>query len=131
MSEYSVMVGNIGEVHVGRNLKKAKSIYDDYVIMSACGAGRAANEEVHLLRDREPIESFSPGNAAVKIRNWAVSNPTSCSLIVSRCATALLTDDVGKELEAGDEFMSGSDFIDLFTDELRNAGLFESTKIEL
>lgn len=131
MSEYSVIVGNIGQVHIGRDLRQARAIYDDYVIMSACGVGRAANEEVHLMRKQEPMESFSPGNAAARIRNWAISNPSSSSLIVARCATALLTDGSGGALDPGESFMSGSDFIEVFVTELRNASFFESTKIDL
>lgn len=46
---YSVLVGNVGVVHSGHNLKAANKIYLEYKRMSKQGYGRMGFEDVRLL----------------------------------------------------------------------------------
>lgn len=55
---YTVLVGNIGLVHTGHDLKQADAVFDDYRDQSEKGIGRAAGEPVTLCRDGEPIREF-------------------------------------------------------------------------
>lgn len=48
---YSVIVGNIGTVHSGKNLREAERYYRDYVKQSQANEGRAAGESVCLMQD--------------------------------------------------------------------------------
>ncbi len=55
---YSVLVGNIGTVHVGHNKRKAEVICGEYVDQSAAGIGRAGNEPVMLFMNNVVIYDF-------------------------------------------------------------------------
>lgn len=48
---YSVVVGNIGTVHTGRNLREATRIARDYERQSTRNEGRAAGESVCIMQD--------------------------------------------------------------------------------
>jgi hypothetical protein len=47
---YDVIVGNIGTVHSGRNLRAAERVFREYVKDSKRGYGRAAGEAVTIMR---------------------------------------------------------------------------------
>jgi hypothetical protein len=51
--KYEVIVGNIGMVYSGDNLKIALRTYREYCSLSLDGIGRAAYEDVTLLTDGE------------------------------------------------------------------------------
>jgi hypothetical protein len=55
MSNYQVIVGNVGTVYDGSNKAHALSEYDAYVLLSVDGYGRVADEGVCLMEDGEPI----------------------------------------------------------------------------
>jgi len=65
MKNFSVIVGNIGNVHNGNNGGAAKIVYNDYVRQSKGGAGRMSNEPVILLCDDELIKEYSPGEKPI------------------------------------------------------------------
>jgi hypothetical protein len=46
MTEYSVVVGNIGVVHVGKDKKDAIDAYELYIRLSDLDVGRAGGEAV-------------------------------------------------------------------------------------
>ncbi len=49
MSNYQVIVGNVGTVHDGASLREAKLIYNTYVDRSKSNHGRCAGESVTLM----------------------------------------------------------------------------------
>ena len=51
--KYEVLVGNIGNVYSG-NGTEARRVFADYVKQSKSGYGRAAGEDVTIMRDGEP-----------------------------------------------------------------------------
>ena len=53
MSDYRVMVGNIGEVFQCNNPVEARKVYGEYKRLSESGYGQAAGESVVLMRDDE------------------------------------------------------------------------------
>ena len=53
MSEYQVIVGNIGTVYDGPNPIEANKVYGTYKSLSQCDVGRASGESVTVLRDGE------------------------------------------------------------------------------
>jgi len=55
---YEVIVGNIGSVHSGRDLKKALRVFNEYAEQSQGNYGRAAGEDVTLMRDGEPYKEY-------------------------------------------------------------------------
>jgi hypothetical protein len=61
-STYEVVVGNIGTVHRGTNLRDARFHARSYVDQSKSGRGRAAEESVTVLRvtgsDVEIIDEY-------------------------------------------------------------------------
>ena len=61
MKRYSVIVGNIGQVHEGNKKVEAKKIYALYIAKSKHGEGRCAGEPVTLFNDNE-IEAEYFGN---------------------------------------------------------------------
>jgi hypothetical protein len=54
MDKYEVIVGNIGSVYSGNNLKEALQTYRTYREQSESGLGRAGGESVTLMQDGEP-----------------------------------------------------------------------------
>jgi hypothetical protein len=57
MTQYQVIVGNIGTVCNDTDKNVAQIIYHDYVRMSKlCETGRVSGEAVTLMEDGEPIE---------------------------------------------------------------------------
>lgn len=60
MPTYTVLVGNIGQVHEGQSRDEARKRYDEYVVQSNSGIGRAGHEQVTLFEDGEPIAEHDP-----------------------------------------------------------------------
>ncbi len=58
---YTVNVSNIGNIEC-RNKREAIKTYDEYVLQSEQNYGKAAGENVSLLKNGEPIEGFFGGN---------------------------------------------------------------------
>ncbi len=67
-NNYEVIVGNIGSVHQGCNLKVAERKYRAYVKDSKSGIGRAGNESVVLFNNAEPIIEYIPPDPENKMR---------------------------------------------------------------
>lgn len=59
MSEYQVIVGNIGTVYSGTELKKALVAFKEYKSQSKDGYGRAAHEEVTLMQGDEILKEYN------------------------------------------------------------------------
>jgi hypothetical protein len=59
--KYEVLCDNIGLVHQGDDLTEARQVYNQYVVKSKEGEGRAAGEDVTLLEDGEPIAHHLSG----------------------------------------------------------------------
>ena len=55
MSDYTVVVGNIGEVFHGTNCVEGMRVYGEYKRMSISGYGRAAHEGVTLMRGDDTV----------------------------------------------------------------------------
>jgi hypothetical protein len=60
MAIYTVIVGNIGTVHVGTNRRQARAVYRGYIEESKRNLGRAAGEPVTMLADEEIFAEFNP-----------------------------------------------------------------------
>ena len=60
MPEYSVVVGNVGQVYRGKSKTAALKSFNDYVKISKSGRGRAGNESVDLYDDFDVIKSYYP-----------------------------------------------------------------------
>jgi hypothetical protein len=60
MSNYQVIVGNIGLVHESNNLITARGAYGEYKRQSQSNYGRAAGEAVTLFKDGEPHVEYNP-----------------------------------------------------------------------
>ena len=56
--KYQVVVGNIGTIYDGNNYVTAMSNYSKYVDASKNNYGRAAGENVILMRDNEPMVEY-------------------------------------------------------------------------
>jgi hypothetical protein len=56
--EYLVVVGNLGTVHSGANRADAMKTFTEYVSQSKRKQGRAANEDVTVMQDGEPIREY-------------------------------------------------------------------------
>jgi len=54
-SRYEVIVGNIGTVYSGNNLREGRVTFAEYLSQSESGRGRAGGEDVTLMMDDEPI----------------------------------------------------------------------------
>lgn len=63
VSNYQVIVGNIGIVHEGINPIEARGVYGDYKRQSQSNYGRAAGETVTILKDGEPCVEYTPPGA--------------------------------------------------------------------
>ena len=59
-NKYTVLVGNLGTVHVGRNAKTASREFAAWVAISRSPHGKAAGEPVTLFRDGEPEREYAP-----------------------------------------------------------------------
>lgn len=76
---YKVIVGNIGTVYSGSNPVRARNDFDTYVRKSEAGDGRAAGEDVTLMKNGEPeAEHFgsSGGREAGESRRVAYFPPS-------------------------------------------------------
>ena len=60
MSEFEVVVGNVGIVYAGSDNSEADLFFFTYRDDSAAGYGCAAFETVTLLQDGEIIREFEP-----------------------------------------------------------------------
>jgi len=60
-SLYEVIVGNIGVVYRGNDEADAVQEYEDYVVESKAGYGRAGNEAVVLMKDGEVYKEHVEG----------------------------------------------------------------------
>lgn len=58
--QWSVVIGNVGTVITTTLESAARNTYDEYVTISMNGSGRAAHEEVTLLRDGDIISNHQP-----------------------------------------------------------------------
>lgn len=58
MSNYQVVVGNIGTVYEGGFIDSARDAFAVYKRKSISGSGRAGGEPVTLMKDGEPFEEF-------------------------------------------------------------------------
>ena len=54
MDRFQVLVGNIGQVYAGDDWREATRIYGEYKRQSENEFGRAAGEDVTLMRDGAP-----------------------------------------------------------------------------
>lgn len=59
-NRYEVVCGNVGNVHSGNNLTKAKKAFCEYVRQSESNCGRAGGEEVTLFDGGEPVREYFP-----------------------------------------------------------------------
>ena len=57
-TEYTVIVGNIGEVYTGRNMRDARKVFTEYVKQSEAEYGRASGEPVTLCICGEPVREY-------------------------------------------------------------------------
>ena len=77
--QHTVLVGNLGTVHVGRNAKTASREFATWVAISRSPHGKAAGEPVTLFRDGEPEREYGPAAGyETKARR-----PTALSLLRS------------------------------------------------
>lgn len=60
MTDWQVVVGNLGTVYNGKDGFVAKREYSAYKKLSEEGYGRAANEPVTLFKDGEPHWEHEP-----------------------------------------------------------------------
>jgi hypothetical protein len=58
MPDYAVIVGNLGTVHTGTVKARAIRKFRLYKGFSIDGIGRAAGENVTLMRDDEPLHEY-------------------------------------------------------------------------
>lgn len=63
MPAYEVICGNIGQVYSGGNYQNALDAFTIYQRRSINGEGRAAGEDVYMMRDGELHREFTGGNA--------------------------------------------------------------------
>jgi len=57
--DWEVVVGNIGSVYRGSSKLQAESKFKTYVEQSKLNYGRAANEDVTILHNGEPVKEFA------------------------------------------------------------------------
>jgi len=58
MSQYQVIVGNVGNVYDGDNKQEAYKHYSEYVHESKYGTGMASGESVTIMDNDEPENEF-------------------------------------------------------------------------
>mgnify|MGYP001497716173 CR=1 FL=1 len=63
---YSVIVGNIGTVYSGTNLRNARFHAREYVDQSKRGYGRASGESVTVMQDDEILDEYIGSLAATE-----------------------------------------------------------------
>lgn len=66
MATYQVIVGNIGTVWEGNNPIEARGVYGTYKRQSADNYGRAAGEDVTVMRDNEIFYEYAGHNSSEK-----------------------------------------------------------------
>ena len=59
MNDYEVIVGNVGSVYSGHNLREAMKKYRTYIDTSKSGVGRAGGESVMLMKNGEPHKEYA------------------------------------------------------------------------
>lgn len=59
LNNYEVVVGNVGVVSVGGNLKRQLPVYNHYVKMSKDGVGSCAGESVTLYKNGKIERTYS------------------------------------------------------------------------
>ena len=57
-----VVVGNVGTVYDGDSVVRARRTFDEYVVISKSGQGRAGGEIVCLFRDEDLIAEHVGSN---------------------------------------------------------------------
>lgn len=124
MSEYRVLVENIGTVHRGADKTQAETIYHHYVDLSTNRVGRSALAAVTLLLDQEIVLEHIVRDVHYEIEEWCASHEEECCEIVERLARDLFAPE-GSLLDEADEFISGSDFIDIFFGQVKLHGLHQ------
>lgn len=60
---YQVVVGNIGTVYDGNDLKDATEHYNAYIFQSKKNIGRVAGEDVTLFKDLEIHKEYIGNNS--------------------------------------------------------------------
>lgn len=63
MSQYVVIVGNVGTVYSGEDSQKASEIFAEYVEQSKSDCGHAGGEDVSLLHNDDIIQEYMGGNS--------------------------------------------------------------------
>ena len=58
MANYQIVVGNIGTIYNGANLKVAKTLYKEYVEQSKLNLGKVAGEPVTLFHNDEIFKEY-------------------------------------------------------------------------
>lgn len=69
MTQYEVIVSNVGTVYDGNNSEHASKTYHDYIDMSKEKYGRCSNEEVTLFMDGDIIEEYVPEIPEIDYKN--------------------------------------------------------------
>ena len=59
-SIFQVIVGNIGTVYEGNQLKQALIDYKEYIEQSKNNYGRVSQESVAIFKNGEPWKEYSP-----------------------------------------------------------------------
>ena len=75
MPDYEVIVSNIGTVYEGTHGTVARAAFREYVHASKKKRGRAANEQVVMLEDGEPVKEYLPPDPDVVVKvkgGWIV-----------------------------------------------------------
>ena len=67
ITDYEVIVGNIGSVYRGSDNAEALSVFEEYSSQSRQGYGRASGEPVTLMADGEPKEEYDPREGLANI----------------------------------------------------------------
>ena len=68
MNDYSLVVGNIGEVWKGKNGFQANLEYSEWIKMSKRPNGRASGEDVTLFKNEEPWKTKTMENKLRKLK---------------------------------------------------------------
>ena len=64
MAQYSVIVGNVGEVLSTKDVRAAIGTYKDYVMRSKSNHGRCAGEPVTLFQDESILYEYAGTNGS-------------------------------------------------------------------
>lgn len=60
MENWTVLVGNVGNVILTDDETEARDVFSDYVSLSQSGVGRSAGEPVTLCCNGEPVREYLP-----------------------------------------------------------------------